>query len=145
RPLGRPRSQGFDLDAQVLGGRGRQAPRGRSRTLRTPLMSPMPPARRRAAALAAAFGLGGCAGQGEAPRAAAAVPPSGPVSVWTGFRDHPHGYLTAQNTPNAAHFLPPPPAEDSLREQADIAAYRQMRALEGTERWDIARADNEIE
>ena len=108
-------------------------------------MSPMPLARLSAAALAAAFVLGGCAGQVEAPQAVAAVPASGPVTFWTGFRDHPHGYLTAENTPNAANFLPPPPAEDSLREQADIAAYRQMRALEGTERWDIARADNEIE
>ena len=91
-------------------------------------------------ALALGGALSGCAGAVSTQTAAAA-----PVTFWEGFRDHPHGYLTAENTPNAANFLPPPPAEGSLREQADIAAYRAMRSLEGSERWAIARADNEIE
>ncbi|MBD7940880.1 phosphatase PAP2 family protein [Brevundimonas sp. Sa3CVA3] len=90
-----------------------------------------------------ALALGGCAGAVSTQTAAVVAP--APATFWEGFRDHPHGYLTAENTPNAANFLPPPPAEGSLREQADIAAYREMRALEGTERWAIARADNEIE
>lgn len=69
-----------------------------------------------------------------------------PVSTfWTGFRDHPHGYLSAEGAPNAAAFLPPPPEAGSLREQDDIAAYRATRALAGSPRWDQARADNEIE
>ncbi|MFC5373707.1 phosphatase PAP2 family protein [Brevundimonas faecalis] len=88
--------------------------------------------------------LGGCAGAVSTQTAAVAAP-AAPVAFWTGFRDHPHGYLTAENTPNAANFLSPPPAEGSPREQADIAAYRAMRSLEGSERWAIARADNEIE
>ena len=76
----------------------------------------------------------------------AAVPASAAApAFWQGFRDHPHGYLTADNAPNAANFLPPPPAEGSPREQADIVAYRALRSLEGGERWAIARADNEIE
>lgn len=91
-------------------------------------------------ALALGGALSGCAGAVSTQTAATA-----PVTLWEGFRDHPHGYLTAENTPNAANFLPPPPAEGSLREQADIAAYRAMRSLEGSERWAIARADNEIE
>ncbi|MGN7098646.1 acid phosphatase [Brevundimonas diminuta] len=91
-------------------------------------------------ALALGGALSGCAGAVSTQTAATA-----PVTFWEGFRDHPHGYLTAENTPNAANFLPPPPVEGSLREQADIAAYRAMRSLEGTERWAIARADNEIE
>ena len=95
-------------------------------------------------AMGFALALGGCAGA-VSTQTAAVVAPAAPVTFWEGFRDHPHGYLTAENTPNAANFLPPPPAEGSLREQADIAAYREMRALEGTERWEIARADNEIE
>lgn len=70
---------------------------------------------------------------------------AGPTTFWTGFRDHPHGYLTAGQAPDAINFMPPPPEAGSLREQADIAAYREMRALEGTERWAIARSDNEIE
>ena len=90
-------------------------------------------------ALALGGALSGCTGAVSTQTAAA------PVTFWTGFRDHPHGYLTAENTSNAANFLPPPPEEGSLREQADIAAYRAMRSLEGTERWAIARADNEIE
>ncbi len=91
-------------------------------------------------ALALGGALSGCAGAVSTQTAATA-----PVTFWEGFRDHPHGYLTAENTPNAANFLPPPPEEGSLREQADIAAYRAMRSLEGSERWAIARADNEIE
>lgn len=76
----------------------------------------------------------------------AAVPASAAApAFWQGFRDHPHGYLTAESAPNAANFLPPPPAEGSPREQADIVAYRALRSLEGGERWAIARADNEIE
>ncbi|WP_303719319.1 acid phosphatase [Brevundimonas naejangsanensis] len=91
-------------------------------------------------ALALGGALSGCASTAATQTATAA-----PTTFWEGFRDHPHGYLTAENTPNAANFLPPPPEEGSLREQADIAAYRAMRALEGSERWAIARADNEIE
>ncbi|MDQ1153654.1 phosphatase PAP2 family protein [Brevundimonas sp. SORGH_AS_0993] len=97
-------------------------------------------------ALAAALPLGlavltaGCAGGGPKTDRTVAE-----TTFWQGFRDHPHGYLTAENAPNAADFLPPPPAEGSLREQVDIAAYRALRALEGSERWAIARADAEIE
>lgn len=96
-------------------------------------------------ALSLSVALGGCAGAVQTQTAATAVAPAAPVVFWQGFRDHPHGYLTAENTPNAANFLPPPPEEGSAREQADLAAYRAMRALEGSERWAIARADNEIE
>lgn len=81
--------------------------------------------------------LAGCA-SGPAPAA-------DPTTFWTGFRDHPHGYLAAGAAPNAANFLPPPPAAGSLREQDDIARYRETRAMAGTSRWDQARGDNEIE
>ncbi|MDQ1193820.1 acid phosphatase (class A) [Brevundimonas vesicularis] len=71
--------------------------------------------------------------------------PAPTQTFWTGFRDHPHGYLDKATAPNAAVFLAPPPASGSLREQDDIAYYRATRALQGTPRWDQARADNEIE
>ena len=96
-------------------------------------MSPFPHARR-LTATALAFALVGCAG------APASVP-----TFWTGFRDHPHGYLAKEHAPNAAAFLPPPPQTGSLREQDDIAVYRATRALKDTPRWAQARADNEIE
>lgn len=96
-------------------------------------MSPFPHARR-LTATAMAFALIGCAG------APASVP-----TFWTGFRDHPHGYLAKDEAPNAAAFLPPPPQAGSLREQDDIAVYRATRALKDTPRWTQARADNEIE
>lgn len=84
------------------------------------------------------IGLAGCAG--------APASPSAPSSLfWTGFRDHPHGYLAKSGAPNAAAFLPPPPADDSPRALDDLAVYRATRALEGTPRWAQARADNEIE
>lgn len=86
-------------------------------------------------AVSVALSLVGCA---------AAAPTSKP-GLWTGFRDHPHGYLSKENAPNAAAFLPAPPAEDSLRAQDDLAVYRATRALEGGPRWAQARADNEIE
>lgn len=67
------------------------------------------------------------------------------TEFWKGFMDHPHGYLSADSAPNALNFLPPAPAADSERGRADMAVYRASRSLEGTERWEIARADNEIE
>lgn len=89
---------------------------------------------RRSTAAALAFALVGCA----------SAPASTP-GFWTGFRDHPHGYLDQAAAPNAAAFLPPPPEAGSLRAQDDLAYYRATRALKGTARWNQARADNEIE
>ena len=77
--------------------------------------------------------------------AGCAATPAPAPTFWTGFRDHPHGYLAAEGAPNAANFLPPPPATGSHREQDDIALYRSTRTMAGTPRWDQARADNEIE
>lgn len=68
-----------------------------------------------------------------------------PALFWEGFRDHPHGYLTKENAPDASAFLPPPPEAGSLRQQADVETYRATRDLEGSDRWRQAAADNEIE
>lgn len=89
---------------------------------------------RGAIAAALALVLAGCAAS-----------PAPAPTFWTGFRDHPDGYLAAEGAPDAANFLPPPPAAGSLREQDDIALYRSTRAMAGTPRWDQARADAEIE
>lgn len=92
------------------------------------------PLGRRLATTVLAFALVGCASA-----------PASPPTFWTGFRDHPHGYLDKAHAPNAAVFLPAPPEAGSLREQDDIARYRYTRTLKGTPRWEQARADNEIE
>lgn len=86
-------------------------------------------------------------GAAKVPGAMAADPadPADAPVLWTGFRDHPHGYLSVETAPNAAHFLPPPPDKGSLREQDDIAIYRATRALKGSPRWQMAAGDNEIE
>lgn len=75
---------------------------------------------------------------------ACAAAPKPPV-FWEGFRDHPHGYLVGKTAPDASAFLPPPPEAASLRQQADVETYRATRALEGSERWRQAAADNVIE
>jgi acid phosphatase (class A) len=87
-----------------------------------------------ALALAPLIALAGCASS-----------PSPAPTFWTGFRDHPKGYLTAGAAPDASRFLPPPPEAGSLRDQDDVDRYRATRALKDTPRWDQARADNEIE
>lgn len=96
-------------------------------------------------ALACGTLAGSCATADMGAAAAETVAAPTQTSFWTGFRDHPHGYLTAGDAPNALNFLPPPPELDSLRGQADVAAYRATRSLAGSERWAIARSDNEIE
>lgn len=96
-----------------------------------------------AALLAGATGLAACGGQ--ASDVAAASPRPAEMTFWQGFRDHPHGYLKAGEAPNALNYLPPAPADDSERGRADLAVHMQTRALQGTERWAIALADNEIE
>lgn len=95
------------------------------------------------AGVAFALVLAGCATT-DAPADQTAARTAAPT-FWTGFRDHPHGYLDKATAPNAANFLPPPPEPGSLREQDDIAIYRATRALKGTPRWAQAAADNEIE
>lgn len=68
-----------------------------------------------------------------------------PPAFWTGFHDHPRGYLKDAGNLNAAAFLPPAPVAGSEREAADFAVYHRTRALEGTPRWALAAADAEVE
>ena len=86
-------------------------------------------------AMGFALALGGCAGA-VSTQTATVVAPATHATFWEGFRDHPHGYLTAENTPNAANFLPPPPEEGSLREQADNPKLFSVQNLvEKIEEW----------
>jgi acid phosphatase (class A) len=54
------------------------------------------------------------------------------------------GYLDPGQRPDHTVFLPPPPAQDSVLGQADIALFRATRALEGKPRWQIAARDADI-
>ena len=64
------------------------------------ILSPRGRAVAAALALAPLIVLAGCA-----------FSPSPAPTFWTGFRDHPKGYLTAGAAPDASRFLPPPPAQ----------------------------------
>jgi acid phosphatase (class A) len=52
------------------------------------------------------------------------------------------GYLPQASSLHAEAWLPPPPAEDSMANAADVAAYLHSRALIGTAREQEARADD---
>lgn len=90
-------------------------------------------------AVAAFLGLAACAHP-----AAQDDPPARPLVLWKGYSDHPPGYLGEHPDPAIVAFLPPPPAEGSLRARDDAAIYRATRKLEGTPRWKQAADDSEI-
>jgi acid phosphatase (class A) len=54
------------------------------------------------------------------------------------------GYLTPSDSLHAEAWLPPPPAEDSMANAADVEAYLRSRALIGTAREQEARADDVV-
>ena len=87
-------------------------------------------------ALAAALALSACSGMPTS-RDRAAPPPSA----------RPHlaaGYLSADQLPDSAKLLPPPPAQGSAAKAADEDIHRQAIALRGTARWDLAARDAEL-
>ena len=54
------------------------------------------------------------------------------------------GYLASGRALDDTAFLPPPPAAGSPLAAADLAVYRETRALEGDPRWTRAASDNVI-
>ena len=54
------------------------------------------------------------------------------------------GYLTAEETPDVRQVVPPPPVEGDSRFTNDMAIFHATRALEGTPRWAMATADDEL-
>lgn len=73
----------------------------------------------------------------ESPMAgvAAVQPPAGQM-VRAG------GFLTAAMMPDAVATIPPAPKEGEARNDLDWKIFRDLRALEGSERWKLAQADN---
>jgi len=54
------------------------------------------------------------------------------------------GYLAAGEMPDVKQIVPPPPKEGDSRFASDMAIFRATRSLEGTDRWALATADDEL-
>ncbi len=54
----------------------------------------------------------------------------------------PPGFLTAATTPNAIATIPPSPKEGDARNTLDWDIFLKTRALEGTDRWALAKNDD---
>jgi acid phosphatase (class A) len=54
------------------------------------------------------------------------------------------GYLSEAEMPDVKQIVPPPPKTDDARYANDMAIFRATRALEGTPRWALALADDEL-
>ncbi len=52
------------------------------------------------------------------------------------------GFLTAATMPDAVATIPPAPKEGEARNDLDWKIFRDLRALEGTDRWKLAQNDN---
>ncbi|MCX7228937.1 MAG: phosphatase PAP2 family protein [Burkholderiales bacterium] len=108
---------------------------------------PIPPARtpsrlpRRAAIAAAALAAAACATPPAAVVPSVSPEQIGEVRAGSGVLN---GYLDRKLLPNALALLPPPPAEGSAAAAADLAAWRDSRALRNTPRWTVATRDAEL-
>lgn len=93
------------------------------------------------AVAAAALSLAACAMlpqlSGKAPEDVSLSSAAGPIPTKLA------GYLSPAALDGAA-LLGPPPAEASLRGQADRAQYNETRSMAGSARWSQAIADNDI-
>ena len=74
-------------------------------------------------------------------RAQSAAAPPAPSAM---PRPRAEGYLGADAVPDHRVFLPPPPAVGSPAGVADVAIFRETRALEGGPRWQLAASDDRI-
>jgi acid phosphatase (class A) len=52
------------------------------------------------------------------------------------------GFLTAATLPDAVATIPPAPQEGEARNDLDWKIFRDLRALEGSDRWKLAQSDN---
>lgn len=73
----------------------------------------------------------------QAAQPAPAATPAAPVMAMSS-----RGYLTAGTMPDAAATIAPAPKEGEVRNTADWAIFKATRALEGGDRWDLAKFDD---
>ena len=70
------------------------------------------------------------------PVAMAGTAPAAPAA------GRPAGFLTAEILPNALATIPPAPKEGDARNTLDWDIFLKTRALEGTDRWTLAKSDD---
>jgi acid phosphatase (class A) len=78
--------------------------------------------------------------------AAAVIAAPGIISAQAGQRPPAPAarYLSAAETPDLARITPPAPVAGDARDVLDLSIFRTTRALQGSPRWDLALADNDI-
>lgn len=54
------------------------------------------------------------------------------------------GYLTPDQMPDVLRIVPPAPERASSRFESDMAIFRATRSLEGSPRWSMAQADDNV-
>jgi acid phosphatase (class A) len=83
--------------------------------------------------------VGGVATTAIAP---AAETPMAGAQLTQASAPRPLGFLTAATVPNAVATIPPAPKEGETRNSLDWEIFVKTRALEGSERWKLAQADD---
>ncbi|RYG27612.1 MAG: hypothetical protein EON93_20210, partial [Burkholderiales bacterium] len=77
---------------------------------------------------------------------AAVVEPPKDVSMAgvpaAGQSERPRGFLTEATMPDAIATIPPAPKEGEARNDLDWKVFRDLRTLEGSDRWKLAQSDN---
>src|SRR5262245_56737270 len=60
------------------------------------------------------------------------------------FSQSVQGYLSNAQMQAVIGVMPPPPAANDVRDNADLAVFRGTRSLQGTPRWTLAQADDDL-
>ena len=64
--------------------------------------------------------------------------------MWAQPAPRPTGYLNKADMPDVVRIVPPAPANGDNRFNADMAIFHSTRALEGSPRWTLAQADDDV-
>lgn len=83
-----------------------------------------------------------CAGTVAPAQPESDAPMAGAVAQTPAATPRPGGFFAAGTAPDAAATIPPAPKEGEARNTLDWEIFRKTRALEGTDRWALAQADN---
>ena len=95
-------------------------------------------ARAATAAVGLICGLGSCAGSVSPAGRPEASHALATAALGAGYLP---GYLSPEERPDSAAWLPPPPASGSAAFEADVEVHRATRALRDSPRWQVAARD----